>query len=252
VDVGTDIIRASAADIPTKSAKELAEKKMSPQRRNELLAKGLCFICEEAGHLARNCPKTSTVTSKQKGKPPGFGTHAVRLPTASDSSRGGSALYESTEVLETLPLGAMDFALEVEEAGEPIQEQTAIANFNFNFHRETKNLLDDILVNYAAWVLRAGQPYPGDDSSIGDESLGNESRFTCTRFQTLNIVLWITNLACATDSLLNPIFLTILISCCRCGTLISARWPSGWILMTYLRRNDTPPRWTTLWRVVSG
>ncbi|KAJ7236597.1 hypothetical protein B0H12DRAFT_962040, partial [Mycena haematopus] len=52
---------------------------MSPERRNELLAKGLCFTCEEPGHLARNCPKTTTVTSKKKGRPPGLPSNGVSI-----------------------------------------------------------------------------------------------------------------------------------------------------------------------------
>jgi uracil DNA glycosylase len=36
-------------------------------RGNEMLAKGLCFNCEEQGHLTRNCPKLTTMTSKEKG-----------------------------------------------------------------------------------------------------------------------------------------------------------------------------------------
>jgi hypothetical protein len=85
-----------------------------------MLAKGLCFNCEEHGHLARNCPKLTTMTSKRKDKPPGFGIHTVHF----EASPEYDALAESTEVLDTLPVGAaafFDAGMAVEE-GEGIRE----------------------------------------------------------------------------------------------------------------------------------
>jgi hypothetical protein len=58
--------------------------------------------------LARNCPTTTNVVSKEKGKPPGFGLHAASFESGSTSS----ALYQSTEVLSTLPIGAVGLNFE--------------------------------------------------------------------------------------------------------------------------------------------
>jgi hypothetical protein len=90
------VMRASSAKLKTTSGDAPAEKKRSLSRRDEMLAKGLCFNCEEQGHLARNCPKLTTMTSKEKGKPPGFAANGV------DFLYDESALLETTEVLETL------------------------------------------------------------------------------------------------------------------------------------------------------
>ncbi|KAJ7674411.1 hypothetical protein B0H17DRAFT_852020, partial [Mycena rosella] len=121
-----EILRTLSVGVPGKP--ERAGEQMSPQRRNEMLAKGLCFICSEAGHLARNCPKNNTVPSKKKGKPPGFSTHAVRLQSGSTSC---DALYESMEVLETLHVGAI--LAGVEEGGESIPILETFSNSNESF-----------------------------------------------------------------------------------------------------------------------
>jgi hypothetical protein len=98
------ILRTSSAKVPTR---EPMEKKRSAKRRNEMLVQGLCFTCGQQGHLARNCRTTTNMKSDVKGKPPGFGAHGVHFSTAD------SALLDSTEVLDTLPIGAMHFAIEL-------------------------------------------------------------------------------------------------------------------------------------------
>jgi hypothetical protein len=90
--------------MPVYGGIDQGEKKRSAKCRNEMLAQGLCFTCEEQG--ARNCPKTMNAKSNQKGKPPGFGAHGVHLSAVE------SALYDTTEVLDTLPIGAMNFGYE--------------------------------------------------------------------------------------------------------------------------------------------
>ncbi|CAK5277818.1 unnamed protein product, partial [Mycena citricolor] len=63
------------------------ERRLSPQKRAELMARGVCLNCEEAGHMARSCPKLTTMRSKVKGKPPGFGAHGSRALSQWDSGR---------------------------------------------------------------------------------------------------------------------------------------------------------------------
>ena len=63
------------------------------------LADGRCFGCNETGHLARNCPKRSSV--KHTGnKPPGISTFNMELIEENLPSDSNSA-----EVLDSLPLG---------------------------------------------------------------------------------------------------------------------------------------------------
>jgi hypothetical protein len=95
------VMRVSSAEM---SSSETGEKRRSAKRRNEMLAQGLCFTCEQQGHLARNCPTRTNVKSDVKGKPPGFGAHGVQL------NGTNSALFESTEVLDTLPVGAVNYS----------------------------------------------------------------------------------------------------------------------------------------------
>ncbi|CAK5282211.1 unnamed protein product [Mycena citricolor] len=89
------------------------ERRLSPQKRAELMTRGVCLNCEEAGHMARSCPKLTTMKSKVKGKPPGFGAHGVSLRLAS--------LGETTEVFETLDV-ASAFPLVVHDAGEILEQ----------------------------------------------------------------------------------------------------------------------------------
>jgi hypothetical protein len=98
-----DVMHTSSAEMNTQVP---GEKKRSAKRCNEMLAQSLCLACEEQGHLVHDCPPTTNVKSSQKVKPPGFGVHGVHLSAAE------SALYDTTEVLDTLPFGAMNFCYE--------------------------------------------------------------------------------------------------------------------------------------------
>jgi hypothetical protein len=119
----TEIMRTSSAGLNSNPTMSQSEKTRSIRRRNEMLAKGLCFNCEEHGHLARNCPKLTTMTSKRKDKPPGFGIHTVHF----EASPEYDALAESTEVLDTLPVGAAAFF----DAGMAVEEGEGIRKLNF-------------------------------------------------------------------------------------------------------------------------
>ncbi|KAJ7331563.1 hypothetical protein DFH08DRAFT_966547 [Mycena albidolilacea] len=124
--------QTNAVHLPGNNKSSPPEKKMSAERRNEMLAKGLCFTCSEHGHVARDCPKSSTVKSKTKGKPPGSNTSQVASTSAVDNS-----LYEGTEVLETLRVGAiLHDLLEVEEGGVPIQSSELQTMENFSFQHD--------------------------------------------------------------------------------------------------------------------
>ena len=188
-----EVLRTSAV-VPGKP--ERSSDQLSVQKRNEMLAKGLCFNCSEPGHLSRNCPKTNNVPSKKKGKPPGFSAHAAHIPNESSSSR--DALYESTQVLETLHIGAIQLQFNgVEEGGEPLQNLTSTITEppnNSPSESEFETLSDtsswseisrpdhpprpagDLYAFYAALMLQAAQPYPGDSPSSTEDNF-EEKRF---------------------------------------------------------------------------
>nr|GAT58301.1 gag protein [Mycena chlorophos] len=148
-------LHTASVDVPKKTPG--AEKQFSAQRRQELLAKDLCFNCEEPGHLARNCPKRTTVTSKRKGKPPGIGVRATRFNDESHT------LYEASDVLESMQAAAILFGgsdVEVEEGGgSPVFPDTEIDSE----HRyRTPRPIGDIISLYSKFALELAQPFPGE------------------------------------------------------------------------------------------
>ncbi|KAF8172626.1 hypothetical protein K438DRAFT_1611694, partial [Mycena galopus ATCC 62051] len=154
---------------------------MSDQKRNEMLAKGLCFTCGEPGHLARNCSKTRAAPSKTKNRPPGLHVHFAEMGMQGYSSR--DALNESTEVLETFQVGAVRFGNlhGVEEGGEPLQtfaDSSVDSETEFDLVSEISSTneinsvperpIGDIYAMYTELMLQNAQPYP----EIGDVPAG--------------------------------------------------------------------------------
>ncbi|KAJ6551483.1 hypothetical protein B0H19DRAFT_1296911 [Mycena capillaripes] len=186
-----EVMRTSAVGVPSKGEGEL-----SPQRRNEMLAKGLCFNCSEPGHLSRNCPKKQNVPSKKKGKPPGFSAYAVYIPTASSSC---DVLHESTTVLESMHVGAIRFGDlgRVEEGGEPLETFVEFSEPSSDFELisnvsgtdsdapsepvvdSDKSMSDiwDLYTFYTALALQAAQPYPEDVNPCGEDENFKEKHF---------------------------------------------------------------------------
>jgi Zinc knuckle len=42
------------------------------EKQNEMMRKGLCFNCEEQGHLSKDCPKKKKVSTSQTTSPPSY------------------------------------------------------------------------------------------------------------------------------------------------------------------------------------
>jgi hypothetical protein len=81
-----DVLHTSAVEVPNKSPKE---KKLSPQKRNELLAKGLCFTCVQ--RWASRTPITSGRTKM---------TH-LSIPLCSPDRRPGRpSLHSASKTLK--------------------------------------------------------------------------------------------------------------------------------------------------------
>ncbi|KZT71104.1 hypothetical protein DAEQUDRAFT_779271, partial [Daedalea quercina L-15889] len=51
--------------------------KLSERERADLITAGLCFLCKQSGHVARQCPTAQTVRSDKKGKAPGLTSYSV-------------------------------------------------------------------------------------------------------------------------------------------------------------------------------
>ncbi|THG93309.1 hypothetical protein EW026_g7893 [Hermanssonia centrifuga] len=52
---------------------------LSEKEKADLRAAGKCFICKEAGHLARNCPLATNTRSDRRGQPPGVSTFSMAI-----------------------------------------------------------------------------------------------------------------------------------------------------------------------------
>ncbi|KAJ7215222.1 hypothetical protein B0H12DRAFT_973950, partial [Mycena haematopus] len=162
---------------------------MSPERRNELLAKGLCFTCEEPGHLARNCPKTTTVTSKNKGKPPGIRSNSVTIPT--DQELISSEIDSEWSASDSEPMPPLQSASDSAESDIPygdvqdtfksrlrlwerasIERDLRARDLVPRAHR-----IGDIMGASACSLLEFLQPYPGDELYVPYDG----KRFRITR-----------------------------------------------------------------------
>ena len=111
---------------------QLTEKEMSERR-----AAGRCFRCNETGHMSRNCPQGNSVSGRG-GKPPGLATHNMEFIEEKS---------EEPEVLESLPLGCIDF-----ESDEEWVEMPSCP----------RKHLGDCYSTQAQKILAAYQEYPGD------------------------------------------------------------------------------------------
>ncbi|KAJ7302842.1 hypothetical protein DFH08DRAFT_651962, partial [Mycena albidolilacea] len=159
---------------------------MSAERRNELLAKGLCFTCEEPGHLSRNCPKTSTVTSKKKGKPPGISSNAATitededlppLQEVSDSESESSVLDAQDQEILVYgePTETFESRLRLWERA-IVEQERRLQNPLPRAHR-----IGDILGESAAALLEFLQPFPGDERVSWADERRDTRRFEVIR-----------------------------------------------------------------------
>ena len=74
---------------------------LSEKEREERKAAGLCFICGEGTHMARNCPRNSRVKSDNKGRPPGVSSFSMSLGRhRTEDLRAIAGSTKSTEAVQ--------------------------------------------------------------------------------------------------------------------------------------------------------
>jgi len=139
----------------------------SPEECERHRTEGRCFLCGDLGHISRQCPKNTHVSSDSPNKPPGVPSFGIHL-TGTKTERLHE-LAEGTSTQDIAFVGAMswDFGDEAfDGASDPLELDTKA--------REYPCVWGD-LISWRAEELLTGIVYPGDE--FGDESQDNERRF---------------------------------------------------------------------------
>jgi len=159
-----------------------SEPQSSPQLSEKELEKrcseGLCYRCGGSDHISRNCPEGKSV-NHTGNKPPGKTSFSVELGTI------GEASESSPEVLDSLPLGVIEFAKDasdchcshdfVECQRKPKVDEPDGHDFIWRRKVEVpepgwvdhgpvpRDFIGDCFGMFAKHVLTNCQPYPGDE-----------------------------------------------------------------------------------------
>ena len=81
----------------------------------QLRAEGKCFNCKELGHMSRNCPHKNTVKGSGGNKPPGVPSYSMDMTVITDDN-------DSEDVIQTMPVGAIDMEPVVAQAANESNE----------------------------------------------------------------------------------------------------------------------------------
>ncbi|KAI0070539.1 hypothetical protein K474DRAFT_1669982 [Panus rudis PR-1116 ss-1] len=98
-----------------------AREKLSEKEKEELQAAGKCFICKEAGHMSRNCPKGSTVRSDKRGKPPGITSYNME-PTFNDAEDLRVLAESSAHISDTDSSSETELEVNMLEVGDVFED----------------------------------------------------------------------------------------------------------------------------------
>ncbi|KAF9470907.1 hypothetical protein BDN70DRAFT_820720, partial [Pholiota conissans] len=81
---------------------------LSEKERADLLAAGKCFYCKEAGHMARNCPKRSSLKSGTN-RPPGLSTFSIGQDKLGADTGDSEVEYIDDESIDKLRANSIEF-----------------------------------------------------------------------------------------------------------------------------------------------
>lgn len=153
---------------------------LSDKEQAELVAAGKCFICKEAGHMSRNCPKNNHVKSTNT-KPPGVPNYNIEFAeeSAYDSSESDSS-DDEVELVNSLSLGMIDYNY-FDLGDEKLHQEWKQYYTRQGKHVLIRQELGDALAIGAQRILSQEAPYPGDEP--GSWKSGNKS--DGSRFQVI-------------------------------------------------------------------
>ncbi|PPR06088.1 hypothetical protein CVT26_005294 [Gymnopilus dilepis] len=131
--------------------------RLSEKEKAERLANGQCFKCGGYGHIGRNCPDNNVVKASGS-KPPGVSNFNVEIIPEEGQSD------QSVEVLDSLPLGAIDF----DNPPEPYRNIWATQDADWQtwqhvFPRKQMGMAPAMVIKD---ILTRMQPYPGDERYV--------------------------------------------------------------------------------------
>jgi len=108
-----------------------------------------CYNCGETGHISRNCP-TGNVVSHQGTKPPGAANYSVEI-----SALDPTIESDETEVLDSLPLGAMSL--------EGTNDEPFWYESIYGKNTPARPALGDCYAMFIEWILSSWKEYPVDE-----------------------------------------------------------------------------------------
>ena len=123
----------------------------------QLRAEGKCFNCKEPGHMSRNCPHKNTVKGSGGNKPPGVPSYSMDMNVITDDN-------DSEDVIQTMPVGAIDMEPVVAQAANESNEGWRKWYPTWRHPQAlAREQIGDCYAMTAEYLLTIHQPYPGDD-----------------------------------------------------------------------------------------